>query len=77
MPYKFIVAVDSKSFSDAPPEIMHALSRLTWAIQQAVGPEALLPNEMLVVGYLEKMAMGVRRVFRSFASALTHIVVSR
>lgn len=60
MPYKFVVSVDSKGFSEAPAEIMSALGRLTWATEQAVNNEKpLAPNEMLVVGYLEDMAMGV------------------
>jgi hypothetical protein len=60
MPYKYVVAVDSKGFSEAPPEIKCALGRLTWATQEAVGPEALAPNELLMLGYFEKMAIGVR-----------------
>jgi hypothetical protein len=61
MPYKFVVSVDSKGFSEAPPEIKCALGRLTWATQQVVGREAQAPNELLMLGYFEKMAIGVGR----------------
>ncbi|KAH8702437.1 2OG-Fe(II) oxygenase superfamily-domain-containing protein [Talaromyces proteolyticus] len=58
MPYKYVVSVDSKSFSEAPSEIMYALGRLSWATKQAVGSKALTPNELLTLGYFEKMAIG-------------------
>jgi hypothetical protein len=60
MPYKYVVAVDSKGFDEAPPVIMNALSRLTWATRQVVaGAEGTaLPNELLL-GYFEEMAIGV------------------
>jgi hypothetical protein len=62
MPYKYVVAVDSKGFDEAPPVIMNALSRLTWATRQVVANAegaALLPNELLLLGYFEEMAIGV------------------
>jgi hypothetical protein len=62
MPYKYVVAVDSKGFDEAPPVIMNTLSRLTWATRQVIsGAEgtALLPNELLLLGYFEEMAIGV------------------
>jgi len=62
MPYKYVVAVDSKGFDEAPPVIMNALSRLTWATRQVVASAegaALLPNELLLLGYFEEMAIGV------------------
>ncbi|OXV11533.1 hypothetical protein Egran_00707, partial [Elaphomyces granulatus] len=61
MPYKYVVAVDSKGFDEAPPVIMNALSRLTWATRQVVASAegaALLPNELLLLGYFEEMAIG-------------------
>ncbi|QKX61042.1 uncharacterized protein TRUGW13939_08188 [Talaromyces rugulosus] len=58
MPYKFVVSVDSKGFSEAPREIKYALGRLTWATQQVVGSKAQAPNELLTLGYFEKMAIG-------------------
>lgn len=61
MPYKYVVAVDSKGFSEAPPEIKYALGRLTWATETAVGAEALAPNELLTLGYFEGMSIGVCR----------------
>lgn len=59
MPYKFVVPVHSKAFTEAPAEIKTALSRLSWATKQVVGEEALRLNELLTVGYFEKMSMGV------------------
>lgn len=62
MPYKYVVSVDSKGFDEAPPEIMNALGRLTWATEQAVsaaGGSVLHPNELLMLGYFEDMAIGV------------------
>ncbi|KAJ9206360.1 hypothetical protein DTO027B5_717 [Paecilomyces variotii] len=61
MPYKYVVSVDSKGFDEAPPEIMNALGRLTWATEQAVsaaGGSVLHPNELLMLGYFEDMAIG-------------------
>ncbi|KAJ5573562.1 uncharacterized protein N7459_007989 [Penicillium hispanicum] len=61
MPYKYVVAVDSKGFNEAPPEILSALGRLSWATQQAAsgtGHEYLPPNELLAIGYFEDMKMG-------------------
>ena len=62
MPYKYVVAVDSKGFNEAPSQILSALGRLSWATKQAVagtGDEYLPPNELLVIGYFEGMKMGV------------------
>ena len=69
MPYRYVVAVDSKGFDEAPPVIINALSRLTWATRQVVaGAEgtALLPNELLLLGYFEEMAIGVSSHSLSF-----------
>ncbi|WEW56506.1 hypothetical protein PRK78_001951 [Emydomyces testavorans] len=58
MPYKYIVAVDSKPFSETPPFLLRALGRLTWAVQKTVPPtEFQQPNELLTLGYFEKMAI--------------------
>jgi hypothetical protein len=59
MPYKYVVSVDSKGFDQAPAEIMYALGRLSWATKQAVGEEAVAPNELLTLGYFDKMSIGV------------------
>lgn len=62
MPYKYVVSVDSKGFDEAPPEIMRALGRLTWATEHAInaaGDTFLPPNELLMLGYFEDMAIGV------------------
>ncbi|KAF3396404.1 hypothetical protein F1880_006750 [Penicillium rolfsii] len=61
VPYKYVVSVDSKAFSDAPAEIMTALGRLSWATEQAVtrvGDQYQPPNELLALGYFEKMKIG-------------------
>lgn len=63
MPYKYVVSVDSKGFDEASDDILRALGRLTWATEQAVsnaGNRFLPPNELLLLGYLEKMKIGVR-----------------
>ena len=63
MPYKYIVAVDSRSFAQAPPEILRILGRLSWATRNvvgAVGDNYLAPNELLALGYAEDMKIGVR-----------------
>lgn len=61
-----MVSVDSKAFSDAPPEILTALGRLSWATEQAVtrvGGQYQPPNELLALGYLEEMKIGVSQIF--------------
>ncbi|KAJ5908332.1 Oxoglutarate/iron-dependent dioxygenase [Penicillium taxi] len=61
MPYKYVVAVKSKGFDEAPDVILHSLGRLTWATEQALattGDEFLPPNELLLLGYLEDMKIG-------------------
>lgn len=62
MPYKYVVSVDSKGFDEASDEVLRALGRLTWATEMAVtsaGDEFLSPNELLMLGYLEGMKIGV------------------
>jgi len=60
MPYKYIVSQLSEAFASAPPMIMNALSRLTWAGQHSVVGDSWKPfNEMLVLGYLESGKIGV------------------
>ncbi|KAJ5947833.1 hypothetical protein N7466_000848 [Penicillium verhagenii] len=61
MPYKYVVSVRSKGFDEAPECILRALGRLTWATQEAVtaaGEKALLPNELLALGYFQGMKIG-------------------
>lgn len=65
MPYKYVVSVGSKGFDEAPSEILRALGRLSWATDKAVsttGHQPLPPNELLLLGYLEGMKIGVRAV---------------
>lgn len=62
MPYKFVVSVDSKGFDEASDDILRALSRLSWATEQAVnnvGDAYQPPNELLILGYFEDMKVGV------------------
>ncbi|KAI2793724.1 hypothetical protein POX_a00308 [Penicillium oxalicum] len=61
VPYKYVVSVNSKAFSEAPTEILTALGRLSWATEQAVkrsGGEYQPPNELLALGYFEQMKIG-------------------
>ena len=61
MPYKYVVSVDSRSFAAAPPMIMRALGRLTWATRDSMGDIDAFqaPNELLTLGYFENMSIGV------------------
>lgn len=60
MPYKYVVEVDSRPFKDAQEVLLLALNRLTWATKSTVpAAEYLKPNELLTLGYLEKMSIGV------------------
>ncbi|KAE8153545.1 hypothetical protein BDV25DRAFT_168756 [Aspergillus avenaceus] len=58
MPYKYVVAVDSKPFSEAPSELLKGLGLLKWATDMGTSGSAEPPNEMLVLGYLEGMKIG-------------------
>ncbi|CAG7969934.1 unnamed protein product [Penicillium salamii] len=61
MPYKYVVSVDSKGFDEAPETILQVLGRLSWATEKAVmssGGSYLPPNELLTLGYFEKMKIG-------------------
>jgi hypothetical protein len=58
MPYKYVVATETKAFRDSPPALMTTIHRLNWAARQAVENfEAF--NEILSVGYFEQGKMGV------------------
>ncbi|KAL3483075.1 2OG-Fe(II) oxygenase superfamily-domain-containing protein [Aspergillus germanicus] len=60
MPYGFVVAVDSLPFSEACDPILRVMGRLTWATHEATdkqGVTALIPNELLALGYFEDMAI--------------------
>lgn len=70
MPYRYVVSVDSKGFNEAPPPVMHCLSRLTWAARQVAGNNCP-PNELLAVGYFEEMAMNVSSSYLFFHFSLT------
>ncbi|KAL4922811.1 hypothetical protein BDW62DRAFT_3143 [Aspergillus aurantiobrunneus] len=61
LPYKFVVAVDSRGFNEACDPILRTLGRLTWATKNAVasqGGTALDPNEVLLLGYVEGQKIG-------------------
>ena len=65
MPYKYVVEVDSRPFKGAPEVLLLALNRLTWATKYTVPvTEYLKPNELLTLGYLDKMSIGVCTGFR-------------
>jgi hypothetical protein len=60
MPYKYIVATRSIAFQEAPPVIMTALSRLTWAGKESVKGGIFQDfNELLVLGYMESGKISV------------------
>jgi hypothetical protein len=62
MPYGFVVAVDSLPLSAACDPILRVMGRLTWATREATqteGRTALVPNELLALGYFEDMAINV------------------
>ena len=72
MPYKYVVSVGSKGFDEAPSEILRALGRLSWATEKVVSTaeyQPLSPNELLLLGYLEGMKIGVRAVILVFVKA--------
>ena len=60
MPYDYVAVADSAPFSQAPPAILNALNRLTWAGNHASKGSPHPPrNELLAVGYMETMKMNV------------------
>ncbi|KAI5293817.1 hypothetical protein KEM52_005169 [Ascosphaera acerosa] len=58
MPYKYVVNVDKRRSDQTPAVIVNALGRLRWAAQQVGSDHVQMPNELLAVGYFEKMSMG-------------------
>ncbi|MCJ1286510.1 hypothetical protein MMC26_005856 [Xylographa opegraphella] len=59
MPYKYVVAVDSKAFSEAPAPIISALKQLQLAAKVSVHDGSFTSfNELLAVGYFEEGKMG-------------------
>ncbi|KAL1627670.1 hypothetical protein SLS56_006202 [Neofusicoccum ribis] len=58
MPYKFIAATESRSFSSACRAVNDTRSRLNWAARHCVGQEIHTPkaefNELLALGYFER-----------------------
>ena len=60
LPYKYIVAIDSRAFSEAPKAITNALNHLTWAGKTLITDGSYRPfNELLCLGYMEKQEIGV------------------
>ena len=60
MPYKYAVAVESKSFSEAPQPILGALHRLSWAGEQSITDGSFQKfNELLTIGYFERQHISV------------------
>lgn len=65
MPYEYVVATDTKAFSDAPPAVMTALESLEWAAARAVEDNSFeIFNELLAVGYFQDSKMGVSQTFK-------------
>ena len=63
MPYKYVVSVDSKPFSEAPPTIMNIVNRLTWAGKKVVNDGTYQQfNELLCLGYFENQSIGVSSI---------------
>lgn len=59
------MSVLSKGFDEAPPAILKALKRLTWAGEHAVSNQlaTFVPfNELLSIGYFEDTEIGVSRL---------------
>ena len=67
MPYNYVVGHDnSTKLEDAPEPIKEAVHRMTWAAKRIVPEEDFVAfNELLAIGYLEAMRMGVRAIFQS------------
>ncbi len=63
MPYKYVVATESKSFGEAPDVILAALARLDWAGRKSTADFKSF-NELLAVGYFEGSKMGVCIIYR-------------
>ena len=59
LPYKYVVLVENSGFRDAADAVIHALHRLKWAGEKAVGGECKPFNELLTVGYMDKGEMKV------------------
>ena len=65
MPYKYVVAVDSKGFNEAPAPIINAVKRLEIAAKASIRYGSFTSfNELLAVGYFEEGKMGVSRFLR-------------
>lgn len=64
LPYEYIVDVDSKGFRDAPPPILRALHRLSWAGKECVTDGSFQKfNELLAIGYMEDQSISVSHVW--------------
>ena len=60
MHYKYVVAVRSRAFKEAPPLVLNAREMLEWAGKFVVGDkESTRFNELLAIGYYEKQKMNV------------------
>jgi hypothetical protein len=65
-PYECIASGDTRPFSKAPDVLLASLGRLTWAMEPTVGSEEFQrPNELLALGYFEKMSIGGCKLFYS------------
>lgn len=78
MPYKYVVAVASRSFADAPAAMMSAINRMTWAAKDAIEHDnedtdiAMLRNEQrnIEMAYQNVSRAGIPKDPRDQATAL-------
>ena len=66
LPYKYILAVETRPFQDAPDALLKALQRLRWAGKHVGQSEEEQFNEILAVGYYEQGKMGVSTISVSY-----------
>ena len=60
MEYDYVVATDSQKFADAPPAVLRALNRMSWAAKKTMADGSFEKfNELLAVGYFAEGKMGV------------------
>lgn len=60
LPYKYVVKIPTRAFSEAPPAIMDALNHLDWAGQNAIKDGSYQRfNELLCLGYMEQQKIRV------------------
>ena len=66
---------DSVPFLNAHPDEIRAFTRANWAIHKACemwGGEYKMPNEALILGYVEGQDISVNLLFNSLSQACSH-----